>query len=100
MEFYKDVPGIFDKDPNAYDKVFLKKKLTYKEALNIIDGNHPVLHPRCVRLAGYNILPLSVYSFIDFNPGKLEGTLIEDTGSLRLDTCHYEEQEESYFFDC
>ncbi len=63
VEFFKDVQGIYERDPKLYPKAKLLDRLTYQEALNYVDPDHAVLDPRCIRLAELNSLPLSVRSF-------------------------------------
>lgn len=63
VEFYKDVEGIFDKDPHQHKEAKLFKSLTFKEALKVVEKNSQVLHPRCVKLAMKNNISLHVLSF-------------------------------------
>lgn len=72
VEFYKDVSGIYDKDPHKYRNAILKKELTYREALDLNLGPNPVLHPRSIELAEKNNLTLNILSFKNSaNPGTL-----------------------------
>ncbi len=63
VEFFKDVQGIYERDPKRYPQARLLETLTYEEALKYVDPDRAVLHPRCIKLAELNALPLSVYSF-------------------------------------
>lgn len=63
VEFYKDVPGIFDADPKKHAGARLLPRLTYTDALGILRQGAQVLHDRCVLLAERNALPLHVLSF-------------------------------------
>lgn len=72
VEFYKDVLGIYNKDPHKYKNAILKNNLTYKEALDLNLGLNPILHPRSIELAQKNNLTLNILSFKNStNPGTL-----------------------------
>lgn len=74
VEFYKDVKGIFSKDPHSTAECRLFHHLTFEKAFRIvIQTGGKVLHPRALSLAEKNVLPLHVRSFHDVE-GK--GTLI------------------------
>lgn len=92
VEFYKDVPGIFSEDPKKNPSAFLLPKLTYDEALNIVDNGAKVLHPRCLSLAKRNGIPLSIFSFENFNSQDLQGSLISDFSCPRQNSLFYEEE--------
>lgn len=83
VEFFKDVPGIFDEDPKLDMKAQLLSKLTYDEALQIVNKGAKVLHGRCIDLARKNLLPLHVRSFQvdDYSQGS--GTMIFDHSLIR-----------------
>ena len=66
VEFFKDVPGIFNRDPKVEKEARLLPRLSYDEALEIVEDGEQVLHKRCVSLAKKNNLPLYVRSFQDF----------------------------------
>lgn len=78
VEFYKDVPGIYDSDPkkNPHSKLF--SQLTYDQVLQIIQREPGILHQRCVELAKKNHLPLFVGSFHCGTGEAARGTLISD----------------------
>ncbi|MCH9620863.1 MAG: Aspartokinase [Chlamydiia bacterium] len=62
--FYKDVEGVYSKDPKKYSDAKIEESLSYKRALAVIGtGMSAVLHPRCVRLAEKNGMILNVRSF-------------------------------------
>lgn len=65
VEFFKDVPGIFDSDPkeNAHAKMF--KELTTFEAMDIVKKGSKILHLRALELAELNGIPLKVCSFYE-----------------------------------
>ena len=66
VEFFKDVPGVFDEDPKKNPQAKFFKNLTYAQALHIINKGAKILHPRCVELAQKNYLPLKIRSFKTF----------------------------------
>jgi aspartate kinase len=63
VEFYKDVGGIYSEDPKMNPEATLYPRLSFDEAIAIADSGAKVLHPRCIRLASKNSLPLHVLSF-------------------------------------
>ncbi|MCC5832620.1 MAG: aspartate kinase [Chlamydiales bacterium] len=74
VEFYKDVKGIFSKDPIHDPQAFFYSILTFEEALEVVLGSGgKVIHPRALLLAQKNNLPLHVRSFLELDG---EGTLI------------------------
>ncbi len=91
VEFFKDVPGIFDEDPKLNPQARFRSQLTYEEALKIVNKGAKVLHPRCIMLAHKNGLPLSILSFQDFGLSESRGTLIADPHRKCGEQCHYEE---------
>jgi aspartate kinase len=76
VEFYKDVAGIYSADPKMCAGATLFSSLSYGEVLAIVEDGARVLHPRCLRLAEKNGLPLHVLSFYDPGLCSLKGTLI------------------------
>jgi aspartate kinase len=92
VEFFKDVPGIFDKDPKQQDQAKCYSYLTYQAALDIVEQGAKILHARAIRLAERNGLPLHVRSFMssyDHHPG----TLIFEKEKKREETPLYESSE-------
>jgi len=73
VEFFKDVGGIYSKDPKVEKSAIKFSLLDYPEALNLIKKGAKILHARAVKLAEKNFLPLHVLSFKSFNE---EGTVI------------------------
>ncbi|MCI0381987.1 MAG: aspartate kinase [Chlamydiae bacterium] len=63
VEFYKDVEGIAEKDPKQFPESKIFPHLTYEEAIKICESGAKVLHPRCLKLARKNHIPLHVLSF-------------------------------------
>ena len=78
VEFFKDVIGIFDRDPKVFPDANLLQELSYQEAYEIMNKGAQVLHSRCVRLAEKNSLPLRVLPFSRFLEEGL-GTTIQGT---------------------
>lgn len=74
VEFFKDVPGIFNEDPKKNKTASMYTCLTHDEAMQIMVNGAKVLHPRCIQLAKKNELLLHVRTFVD--SGKQEGTII------------------------
>ncbi|NGX54431.1 MAG: Aspartokinase [Chlamydiae bacterium] len=74
VEFYKDVTGIFDQDPKQFTDSTLCSRLSFDEALKVIHASGgKVLHPRAIRLAQKNGLPLQIRSF---HHADVEGSLV------------------------
>lgn len=65
VEFYKDVPGIFEADPKLYPEAKRLPEMSYADALQLAEKGAKVLHARSLRLAAKNGIPLSVLSFDD-----------------------------------
>ena len=63
VEFYKDVPGIFNEDPKQNPQAILLPTLTYDEALDITTKGAKILSSRCLQLAQVNSLPLYIHTF-------------------------------------
>lgn len=81
VEFYKDVWGIYDKDPKFNPDGRYLPFLTYDEAIQIVQRGSQVLSCRCLELAKKNGLPLVVRSFQECNNGC--GTQIFDKSITR-----------------
>lgn len=88
VEFYKDVQGIYTEDPKKNNQAQLLQKLTYDEALGIVNKGAKVLHPRSIQLAERNALPLHVLSFENT---QVTGTYIEDHMAQKPSQSLYEE---------
>jgi aspartate kinase len=89
VEFYKDVKGIFDKDPKLNAEAHFFSTLSYSAALDIVNQGAKVLHSRAIELAKKNGLPLLVRSFMSTDQTN-EGTWIEDQAYPRQLTALYE----------
>lgn len=90
VEFFKDVPGVFNKDPKYDLSAVQYHHLTYDEALRVVKGGARILHPRAIQLAAKNGLTLHVRSFKSSYEDN-EGTLIEDLNHPRQAKNQYEE---------
>jgi len=90
VEFYKDVPGVFNDDPKKNPDAFIYETLSYASALEIVLKGAKILHPRSVKLAQKNGLPLHVCSFLD--NGQKVGTVIHELQVLRSEQPLYEDQ--------
>ncbi len=89
VEFYKNVRGVFEKDPKNYENPKFYPELNYDQALEIVEGGGRILHPRCIELARRNGLPLHIHSFED---PKVVGTRIFDDREIRGDLPRYEDE--------
>ena len=86
VEFYKDVGGIFDKDPKSNPSARLLKQLSFEEALDLTNHGAKVLHPRAVALAEKNGVQLHVLPVV---PCKESGSII-GFDKKRNSQCLYE----------
>ncbi len=75
VEFYKDVRGVYDKDPKECSEASLCPSLSYADCLDVLADNphKEVLNARCIRLAQKHGLPLRVKSYTE---PKAPGTAI------------------------
>lgn len=86
VEFYKDVRGIYDRDPHLDETASKYDFLSYEEALKITLAGAKILHPRAIALAKDRVR-LRIRSFIDLND---EGTVIGSDSYLKEETLFYE----------
>lgn len=93
VEFYKDVDGIYDKDPHLFPEARPYPFLTYEDASAIVERGAKVLHLRSIDLAAKNGLPLHVRSFISYKESL--GTRIFNAGKIRREVPFYEVPESS-----
>lgn len=91
IEFYKDVPGVFNMDPKIHVEATQYHKLNYDDALTIVSRGARILHDRALRLAKSNGMPLHVRSF-KLTAGENEGTFISDNVIERASKPLYEEE--------
>ena len=71
---YKDVDGIYDRDPRKFPGAKRYEQIGYDEMLTLARGGAQVLHDRCVELAKRYQVPVQVLS--SFRPGP--GTLVTE----------------------
>ena len=91
IEFYKDVIGIYNKDPKKYSDAVFLSELSFEKALDIIEkSQHHILHPRSVRLAEKNNLDLIIRSFKNYKKNKIF-TIIKKEVSKKVNNIVYEE---------
>lgn len=88
VEFFKDVPGIFDQDPHLSSTAQLFEQLTYAQARFVVSTCRQILHERCLILAQKNGLPLLVRSFHDL---LIPGTWIRERESSRSSEAVWED---------
>lgn len=65
VEFFKEVPGVFDKDPLKYPDAQFLEHIDYDYMISLCQQGAKVLHERSVRLAKKNSIDLEVKSFKD-----------------------------------
>ncbi|NGX42905.1 MAG: Aspartokinase [Chlamydiae bacterium] len=93
VEFYKDVPGVFEEDPKSNPNSRFLRQLSYQAALEIVRGGAKILHPRCISLARENQIPLVVKSFCGESCDDFEGTVIRDTDGVRPHRAFFEQEQ-------
>ena len=72
---FKDVDGIFDKDPKIYSDANLFLKLSFDEAFQICNKRETVIHPNTLRHLQKHKIPIRIKNFND----------LSKTGSLIID---------------
>lgn len=82
VEFYKDVEGVYSEDPKKNPKAVLYPFLPFEKAIEIAERGAKILHPRCIRLAAKNRLPLKVLSFYDPMATHHSGTWIGQPANM------------------
>lgn len=92
VEFYKDVPGVFSEDPKRNSAAFMFNKMTYEEALSIVDTGAKILHPRSIDLARKNTIQLHVRSFNEVDENQRAGTMIGSLSCSTRQAPRYEEE--------
>lgn len=91
VEFYKDVPGVYNEDPKKNSAACMYSKLTYGDALSIVEKGAKILHPRSIQLASKNNLTLHVRSFNEVDGSLKEGTIIGDENIPSPVPCYEED---------
>ena len=81
VTIWKDVPGMFNADPNKFPDTKLLEHISYKEAIELSYFGASVIHPRTLQPLQRKGIPLYVRSFIDLNaPGTtISGATDHDT---------------------
>jgi aspartate kinase len=90
VEFYKDVPGLFERDPKTDPNARFYPQASYDLALDIVAKGCKILHHRCLLLAKANSMPLHILSFekkFHSNPG----TYIRNSFVQQITKSCYEE---------
>lgn len=72
-DIYTDVKGIYTADPRLVPGARLLEKTDFRDMLALAERGCQVLHPRCVRLAADNGMPVRLRS--SFEP-ETQGTLV------------------------
>lgn len=70
---YKDVDGVFDRDPRKCPNARCYRRIGYSQMLSMSRRGAQVLHDRCVELARDNHIQLEVRSTFKDNPGTIVG---------------------------
>ena len=94
IEFYKDVPGLFSKDPKIDSDAQFLENATYDQALHILSQGGRILHSRAVIMAKKHGIPLRILPFnieqYNSTPKLCNGTTIEDEAHPRTIDKWYE----------
>ncbi len=71
VTIWKDVPGMFNADPNRFPDTKLLSHISYREAIELSYFGASVIHPRTLQPLQQMHIPLYVRSFMDLNaPGS------------------------------
>lgn len=73
LVLWKDVDGLYDKNPKIYPEAKIIFQATYQEAIKLSRGGAKILHPESVRPAQKARIPIYIKSFLK---PDLEGTKI------------------------
>ncbi|MFZ4773096.1 MAG: aspartate kinase [Chlamydiia bacterium] len=77
--FYKDVPGLFDKNPHEFPDALLLQEVDYTHAYNIlVHEKRPILDLRALQLARKLHILIYIHSFEPQMFQKKTGTVIRD----------------------
>ena len=72
---FKDVDGVYTKDPKNQPDAELFHQLSYDDAYKLCYAGNTVIHPKTINHLKIKNIPLIIKSFLDFNK---PGTLISD----------------------
>jgi aspartate kinase len=75
VTIWKDVPGMFNADPNRFPDTKLLAHISYREAIELSYFGASVIHPRTLQPLQHKHIPLHVRSFLDL---QAKGSLIDD----------------------
>lgn len=75
VTIWKDVPGMFNADPNRFPDTRLLEHISYKEAIELSYFGASVIHPRTLQPLQRKHIPLYVRSFIDL---RAKGSTISE----------------------
>lgn len=71
VTIWKDVPGMFNADPNRFPDTRLLHHISYREAIELSYFGASVIHPRTLQPLQQKHIPLYVRSFMDLDaPGS------------------------------
>lgn len=65
VTIWKDVPGMFNADPNRFPDTTLLERISYREAIELSYFGASVIHPRTLQPLQRKNIPLYVRSFLD-----------------------------------
>ena len=88
VEFFKDVEGVYDRDPKKYLNAKKFDEMSYLQASNLMTKGAKVLHQRCVKLAEKNGIILHLLSFNNCKQNK--GTIIKNNKAIKFSKILYE----------
>jgi aspartate kinase len=75
VTIWKDVPGMFNADPNRFPDTKLLSHISYREAIELSYFGASVIHPRTLQPLQQKHIPLYVRSFMDL---EAPGSTIDD----------------------
>jgi aspartate kinase len=78
VTIWKDVPGMFNADPNRFPGTKLLAHISYREAIELSYFGASVIHPRTLQPLQKKHIPLYVRSFVDLGA---PGTTIDDVSA-------------------
>jgi aspartate kinase len=80
MSIWKDVPGVLNADPRAFENTVKLDRLSYREAIEMTYYGASVIHPKTIKPLQNKSIPLFVKSFLDpAAPGTEISSDTEDT---------------------
>lgn len=77
VTIWKDVPGMFNADPNKFSDTVLLPKISYREAIELSYFGASVIHPKTVKPLQNKNIPLYVRSFQELEE---DGSVIQSDG--------------------